>query len=117
MQARSTTGRVGYAVCHDAGWGDPGYFNRWTMEIQNVNREHGLVIVEGERVAQLVFLATGPVEKFYKSKYQEGDFADLNLKDTVELIKAQWQPADMLPRLYKDPIRVPEAVLGIKVDA
>jgi deoxycytidine triphosphate deaminase len=33
MQARSTWGRNGVAVCLDAGWGDPGYINRWTMEI------------------------------------------------------------------------------------
>ena len=35
MQARSTWGRNGVAVCLDAGWGDPGYINRWTMEIYN----------------------------------------------------------------------------------
>ncbi len=39
LQARSTTGRNGVVVCMDAGWGDPGYVNRWTMEIKNMN-EH-----------------------------------------------------------------------------
>ena len=38
MQARSTWGRNGVAVCLDAGWGDPGYINRWTMEIYNMNQ-------------------------------------------------------------------------------
>ncbi len=24
------------AVCLDAGWGDPGYVNRWTLEVYNL---------------------------------------------------------------------------------
>src|SRR3989344_4413597 len=32
MYARSSLGRNFVEVCKDAGWGDVGYFNRWTME-------------------------------------------------------------------------------------
>src|SRR3989344_1736749 len=35
MYARSSLGRNFVEVCKDAGWGDIGYFNRWTMEITN----------------------------------------------------------------------------------
>src|SRR5581483_6069867 len=35
MYARSSMGRNFVEVCKDAGWGDVGYFNRWTMEITN----------------------------------------------------------------------------------
>lgn len=104
MQARSTWGRNGVAVCLDAGWGDPGYINRWTMEIYNMNQSHSVVLPVGERIAQMVFYHTGEVEGQYKKisgKYQTGD--DSNL---VELMR-HWRPEHMLPRAYKDIRRKP----------
>ncbi|MCA9347090.1 dCTP deaminase [Candidatus Saccharibacteria bacterium] len=105
MQARSSTGRNGIAVCFDAGWGDPGYINRWTMEIYNLNTKHSVVLPVGERVAQLVFFHTGEVEEDYSKlsgKYQSSS-------DLVELIK-HWRPEDMLPRSYKDKRQLPRAI-------
>lgn len=95
MRARSTTGRNGKVVCKDAGWGDPGYINRWTMEIQNDNDEATPLVV-GERIAQIVFHHTGPVKKSYgeSGKYQVG--GDINA------IKAAWIPQMMLPKAYQD---------------
>lgn len=107
LQARSTWGRNGIAVCLDAGWGDPGYINRWTMEIYNMNQYDQVVLPVGERVAQLVFYHTGPVEGEYASmtgKYQSTDSGNL-----VKLIE-NWQPQDMLPRAYKDSRRKPREV-------
>lgn len=96
MRARSTWGRNGVAVSFDAGWGDPGYINRWTMEVYNLNQHESVPLPVGERVAQMVFHHTGPVESDYgkTGKYQTG----ISLQ---KLIKA-WKPADMLPRAYKD---------------
>ena len=96
MRARSTWGRNGVAVSFDAGWGDPGYINRWTMEVYNLNQHESVPIPVGERVAQMVFHRTGPVESEYgkSGKYQAG----VNLK---QLIKS-WKAEDMLPRAYKD---------------
>lgn len=99
MQARSTWGRNGVAVCLDAGWGDPGYINRWTMEIYNMNQHHSVVLPVGERIAQLVFYETGPVEGEYKNlsgKYQE--FAEDDLPHLI----SSWRPEQMLPRAFKD---------------
>lgn len=104
MQARSTWGRNGVAVCLDAGWGDPGYINRWTMEIYNMNQHHSVVLPVGERIAQLVFYVTGPVDGQYKKisgKYQPGDDTDL-----VKLMN-DWRPEQMLPRAYLDERRKP----------
>lgn len=97
MQSRSTWGRNGLAVCFDAGWGDPGYVNRWTLEIYNLNNRHSIVLPVGERIAQLVFFHTGEVR---------GSYANLSGKYTLgtdldELIE-KWQPSQMLPRAYKD---------------
>lgn len=107
MQARSTWGRNGVAVCLDAGWGDPGYINRWTMEIYNMNQQHSVVLPVGERIAQMVFYATGPVDGQYKQisgKYQSHEDSDLR-----QIIQ-DWRPEQMLPRAYKDVRRKPKDI-------
>jgi len=112
MQARSTWGRNGVAVCLDAGWGDPGYVNRWTMEIYNMNQHESVVLPVGERIAQLVFYETGPVETEYQSisgKYQTT--GSKNLKQII----ADWRPQQMLPRAYKDKRLQPTPIKGLKV--
>lgn len=112
MQARSTWGRNGVAVCLDAGWGDPGYINRWTMEIYNMNQHESVVLPVGERIAQMVFYETGPVDDEYKKlsgKYQSAD--SKNLQEII----ADWSPEQMLPRAYKDSRRTPKEISGLKV--
>ncbi len=109
MQARSTWGRNGVAVCLDAGWGDPGYINRWTMEIYNMNQHDSVVLPVGERVSQLVFYETGPVKSNYTKltgKYQ----TDTELEDLIK----NWTPEQMLPKAYKDKRRTPIKVEGIQ---
>lgn len=99
MQARSTWGRNGIAVCLDAGWGDPGYINRWTMEIYNMNQHESVVLPVGERIAQVVFYKTGPVDLEYKKlsgKYQT------STSDNLQSIIESWEPLLMIPRAYKD---------------
>lgn len=112
MQARSTWGRNGVAVCLDAGWGDPGYINRWTLEIYNMNQHESVALPVGERIAQMVFHETGPVDGEYKKisgKYQTSVSADL------ESIIANWEPQQMLPRAYKDERIMPKKIKGLRV--
>lgn len=107
MQARSTWGRNGVAVCLDAGWGDPGYINRWTMEIYNMNQHHSVVLPVGERIAQIVFHETGEVEGEYaglSGKYQE--FGGDDLPNLIQ----NWRPEQMLPRAYKDQRKKPRGI-------
>lgn len=113
MQARSTWGRNGIAVCLDAGWGDPGYINRWTMEVYNMNQYETVLLPVGERIAQMVFYDTGPVSGEYKKlsgKYQTDVSLDL---DTI--IK-NWRPEHMLPRAYNDVRAMPLPIKGLKGD-
>lgn len=112
VKSRSSWGRNGVAVCIDAGWIDPGYINRITLEIYNLNQHESIVLPVGERVGQLVFHHTGPVEGDYSdgqgevnSKYQHT--ADLN-----ELIRT-WSPEQMLPRAYKDQRVAPPLIAGL----
>jgi deoxycytidine triphosphate deaminase len=109
MQARSTWGRNGVAVCLDAGWGDPGYINRWTMEIYNMNEHESVVLPVGERVAQMVFYETGPVDSEYKKL--SGKYHTTTSKSLDELIK-NWSPEQMLPRAYKDTRKLPVKIKG-----
>ena len=92
MKARSSMGRIGISVCKDAGWGDVGYVNRWTMEIQNLSQS-SIPLIVGSRIAQIVFLYTGKVLNSYEKKgaYQEK-------YDTVEELMDKWQVSDMLPK-------------------
>ncbi len=53
MYARSSMGRNFVEVCKDAGWGDVGYFNRWTMEVTNNSKNYSIPLVVGRRVAQI----------------------------------------------------------------
>jgi dCTP deaminase len=100
MQARSTVGRCAINVCQDAGWGDCGYVNRWTMEIYNNNDRH-LFLPVGWRIGQIVFYHSDNVEGEYSSdsgKYQTRQASD------IEGIINNWKPSDMLPKAYKDKI-------------
>lgn len=111
--SRSSWGRNGVAVCFDAGWIDPGYINRITLEIYNLNMHESVVLPVGERIGQLVFHKTGPVEGGYGSgargmsdKYQTGS--------DLDKIISSWRPEMMLPRAFKDQRRMPEKINGLK---
>lgn len=117
MKARSSMGRNFIEVCKCAGWGDVGYVNRWTMEITNNSRYYTIPLVVGRRIAQIVFFRTGAVKgplyggKNSGSKYQNiapslGVFRchsdAAKMAREVEVLEANWRPADMLPKLYLD---------------
>lgn len=110
MQARSTWGRNGVAVCLDAGWGDPGYINRWTMEIYNMNQHESVVLPVGERIAQIVFYETGEVDQEYK--HLSGKYQAIASDDLQAIIK-NWSPEQMLPRAYKDTRVAPTPIDGL----
>lgn len=108
MQAKSTTGRNGIVVCKDAGWGDPGYINRWTMEIQNDNDEY-VPLQVGMPIAQIAFYHTGEVS---------GDYTTLsgNYQSTTDLdeIVKNWTPYSMLPRSNRMKVKLPPIIEGLQ---
>ena len=99
MQSRSTTGRIGVASCFCAGWGDPGYINRWTMEVNNLNENEYVPLPLYYRIAQIVFSATGPVATEYAKA--TGKYQSLTSDNLAELMQS-WQPDSMKPRSPKD---------------
>ena len=75
-----------------------------------MNQFKSIVLPVGERVAQMVFYDTGPVDSEYKNlsgKYQTAT------SDQLEDIIANWRPEMMLPRAYKDSRKPPLVVEGL----
>lgn len=109
VKSRSSWGRNGVAVCFDAGWVDPGYINRITLEIYNLNMHESVVLPVGERVGQLIFHHTGPVEGGYADG-RKGMSGKYQHTDNLEELISTWKPQDMLPRAYKDK-RIPAPIV------
>jgi deoxycytidine triphosphate deaminase len=112
VKSRSSWGRNGVAVCFDAGWVDPGYINRLTLEIYNLNQHESVVLPVGERIGQLIFHTTGPVDGDYSDGRNgiSGKYQHTN--DLDELIRT-WTPDAMLPRAYKDNRKAPKIIKGL----
>jgi deoxycytidine triphosphate deaminase len=112
LRARSSWARNGLAVCFDAGFVDPGYINRLTLEIFNLNQKESILVPVGERIAQAVFHETGEVRGNYglgrddqfSGKYQSG----INLDNIIKT----WSPDMMLPRAYNDSRDLPKTIIG-----
>lgn len=112
VKSRSSWGRNGVAVCFDAGWIDPGYINRITLEIYNLNQHESVVLPVGERIGQLIFHTTGPVDGDYSDGRDGMSGKYQHTSDLDELIRT-WSPEQMLPRAYKDKRRPAPVVVGL----
>lgn len=112
VKSRSSWGRNGVAVCFDAGWIDPGYINRITLEIFNLNEHESVVLPVGERIGQLIFHKTGPVEGDY-SDGRKGMSGKYQHTDDLDELIASWRPATMLPRAFKDQRKLPQVIPGL----
>lgn len=116
VKARSSWGRNGIAVCFDAGWVDPGYINRLTLEIYNLNQKETVLLPVGERIAQAIFLETGEVEGNYGEGRHSGFSGKYQLGTDLKTLIKTWTPDQMLPRAYKDKRALPKKIQGLKGD-
>lgn len=96
MQARSSMGRSEITVCKCAGWGDVGFFNRWTMEIENCSKERTVFLVVGEPIAQIIFDETGAIIDDGKDYVKAGNYQS---SQDLKVLKKMWHPSMMLPKL------------------
>lgn len=96
MSCRSSYGRCNISVCLCSGFGDPGYYNRWTMEIKNMSHFNPIPLIIGRPIAQISFYKLITPESSTYSK-------DGHYQESTKLgdIMNKWSPQDMLPRLYK----------------
>lgn len=109
VKSRSSWGRNGVAICFDAGWVDPGYINRLTLEIYNLNEHESVVLPVGERIGQLIFHTTGAVEGDY-SKGRNGMSGKYQHTDNLDELIRTWSPKQMLPRAYSDKRVLPQPI-------
>lgn len=114
LKSRSSWGRNGIAVCFDAGWVDPGYINRLTLEIFNLNQRETVLLPVGERIGQAIFHETGPVEGNYGQGRDDGFSGKYQTGTNLDELISSWVPEQMLPQAYKDRRSLPEAIKGLK---
>jgi dCTP deaminase len=100
MYARSSLGRNFIEVCKDAGWGDIGYINRWTMEITNNSQHFTIPLVVGRRIAQMVFYEVAPLIS-NKADYAT-DAGKYQHATDLEQLKLEWKPEMMVPKMHLD---------------
>lgn len=112
IRSRSSWGRNGVAVCFDAGWIDPGYINRITLEIYNLNKYASVVLPVGERIGQIIFHHTGPVDGSYE-KGRGGVSGKYQASSDLDELKRNWTPEQMLPRAFKDMRKLPVKISGL----
>ena len=113
VRSRSSWGRNGVAICFDAGWIDPGYINRITLEIYNLNMHESVVLPVGERIGQLIFHHTGEIEGDY-SNGRDGMSGKYQHTDDLDELISTWSPEQMLPRSYKDSRRPAPIIKGLQ---
>lgn len=99
MYARSSLGRNFVEVCKDAGWGDVGYFNRWTMEVTNNSQYFAIPLVVGRRIAQIVFYEVEPLKN---APDYVGEGGKYQRSGELEEVKKNWRPEMMVPQMHLD---------------
>jgi deoxycytidine triphosphate deaminase len=114
VKSRSSWGRNGIAVCFDAGWVDPGYINRLTLEIYNLNEHETVLLPVGERIAQIIFHETGEVDGSYGEGRDDGFSGKYQSGSDLDTLIATWTPDQMLPQAYRDTRQLPGAIKGLK---
>lgn len=82
IETRSTMARWGIAAHVSAGWGDPGFCGRWTLELFN-HRATPVYIPAGARICSIGFHQVEGNDAVYTGRYNPAD----------------WTPEAMLPRV------------------
>ncbi len=113
VRSRSSWARNGIATCFDAGWIDPGYTNRLTLEIFNLNSRETILLPVGERIAQIVFHETGSVEGNYAAGRDSNFSGKYQGSMDMDMIIKTWSPDMMLPQAYRDVRTLPQVIDGL----
>lgn len=99
MYARSSLGRNFVEVCKDAGWGDVGYFNRWTMEVTNNSQYFTVPLVVSRRIGQMVFYEVEPLKQAPDYVKEGGKYQK---SQDIGEVKRTWNPEMMIPQMHLD---------------
>lgn len=83
IETRSTMARWGIAAHVSAGWGDPGFCGRWTLELYN-HQQFAIAIPVGARICSIGFHRVEGNDMLYTGRYNAPE---------------DWTPSMMLPRI------------------
>jgi deoxycytidine triphosphate deaminase len=116
MRCHSSWSRSGIIVSFNLGWLEPGFVNRLTIEVMNLNKKEVVLLPVGERIVRLVFHETGEVKGKYGDK-QGGVTPDKILPShNLATIISEWSPDQMLPKAYLDQRVLPKKIAGMSYD-
>ena len=99
LATRSSIARLGLDICGSAGFGDLGYINRWTLELEN-NSPYDYLLPVGTRVGQVYFHENH--EDISNQMYQvyDGQYSLGTRRFSHREMIAKWQPEMMIPRRF-----------------
>jgi len=89
ISTTSTAARIGISAHPSAGHGDPGFVNRWTLEISN-DSPFDIHLPVGAIIVQALFSECAVPEHLYNEREGSGRYQD-----------GDWKPEHMLPRPLK----------------
>lgn len=97
LRGRSSVYRSALTVSSDGNWGDPAFFGRWSLKIEN-QTDDIVILPVGRRIAQIVFHEVRDGETYVK----ENGGGKYQATEDRERIKREWKPEMILPRLHLD---------------
>lgn len=97
LRGRSSVYRSALTVSSDGNWGDPAFFGRWSLKIEN-QTDDIVILPVGRRIAQIVFHEVQNGEA-YATENGGGKY---QTTEDHERIKREWRPEMILPRLHLD---------------
>lgn len=75
LRSKSSTRREGITVCDDAGFGDVGYANHWTVELSSHVNGPGMYLTVGKAFAQILYQRTEtPPLRSYSGQYNASEW-------------------------------------------
>ena len=93
LKSKSTSGRNCLDLCGSAGWGDPGYINRWAFPLRNTGNRT-IFLLPGTWIGQIAFFEVSTPLDTDNNYTASGQYQNTN--DIEELI-ANWDPKSILP--------------------
>lgn len=120
IRAKSSTRRKGISICDDAGLGDVGYIDHWTMEL-TANSNYA-VVRPGMKIAQIVFHTVDGADEPYVGQYRRRwpqNMIPKDLVNNVESIGQMYSPqvflnliADLTPAPQHEAIKAEAPASG-----
>lgn len=98
LQATSTAARHGITACMCAGWGDVGFVNIWTLEIENRTPTR-LFLPIGSIIAQICFTEVESPAVYYGRG--TGQYMHEDPSVDARTLRESWTPRLMLPGKLK----------------